>query len=261
MIRIRSRSWLRLPTPHGSEVIRSLRNPRVAAVRKLQRARERRATGLTLLEGPNVITAAVAAGVPIETMFACEDDPIAGLVPGTLTVSEDVLRAIAPTRHPRGPVATMRIPPVGTVRGTTIVAWGVSDPGNLGTIIRSCAAFDVPVMVGGGGTDPWSPKALRAAAGGHFVATMQWDVTVDELRKGERRVAAALPRGGRDPRTLPSETPWAVLVGEEAGGLPAAVITEADEAVTIPTCGAVESLNVAIAASILAYELSRRSGH
>jgi TrmH family RNA methyltransferase len=113
------------------------------------------------------------------------------------------------------------------------------------------------------GADPWAPKVLRAAAGAHFRTTLETDpdLTVADLSERGFRVVATAGTGGAPPWSLPrTKTAW--LIGEEAHGLPADVIASADQLVTIPMPGTVESLNAAAAAAILAYEAVRpdRSG-
>ncbi len=237
--------------------VRSPRNPRVAAALRLRRARERRASGLTLLEGPNLLEEAVAAGARIRQVFAAADDSRAlelasGSAAEIITVTQEVLNRLAPTQHPRGPVAVLEIPPPARVTGDALLLWGLTDPGNVGTLIRSAAAFSLSVVVGPGSADPWGPKVLRAAAGAHFRTT----VAPEGARPAATRVVT-VPRGGVAPWQLPAAPRFEVVVGSEAHGLPSQMVAAADIRVTIPMPGGVESLNAAVAGSILAYEVSR----
>jgi len=235
---------------------------------RLHEVKERRAGSLSLLEGPHLLAEAVAASCSILRVFALPDDnSAASLAIGAgaefVPVSVEVLSRLAPTQHPRGPVAVFRIPPdvvVDTFQ--TLVLWRLGDPGNVGTTIRSAAAFGLGVIAVPG-ADPWAPKVLRAAAGAHFRTTLETDpdLTVADLSERGFRVVATAGTGGAPPWSLPrTKTAW--LIGEEAHGLPADVIASADQLVTIPMPGTVESLNAAAAAAILAYEAVRpdRSG-
>lgn len=166
-----------------------------------------------------------------------------------MQVSEEVMGYLAPTLHPRGPVAVMEIPPSGTVTRACLVAYDLTDPGNLGTLIRSAAAFGMEVGVTAGSADPWSPKALRSGAGGHFATTVERGVGVDALRERGFTIVAAVPRGGAGPGVIDTIERPAFLIGSEAHGLPEEL--ETDVAITIPV--AVESLNAAVAGGIIAY--------
>ena len=181
----------------------------------------------------------------MESVFTLEEDP----VEGAIVVSAEVMRHLAPTLHPRGPVAVMRIPPSGHVTRPSLVAYDLSDPGNLGTLIRSAAAFGMDVGVTAASVDTWAPKTLRSGAGGHFATTIEQDIQIGDLRDRGFSIVAAVPRGGADPSMLRTMELPAILIGSEHHGLPDQVGADVD--VTIPI--GVESLNAAVAAGILAY--------
>ncbi len=250
--------------------VRSPRNPRVAGAVRLHRVRERRATGRTLIEGPHLLTEAVAAGTAVTTVFVLPDDtdsarPAAAAGAEVLVVTEEVLARAAPTRHPRGPLAVIEIPRGHTAGDRpTVVLWGVGDPGNAGSIIRSAAAFGFDVIAGPDTTDCWSPKVLRAGAGAHFRTTVEvgGSLSLAELTGRGFTTVAAVVQGGVAPERLRDGRPalLAVLVGDEAHGLPSDVAAGADRRVTIAMPGGVESLNAAVSAAILLYELGRGKG-
>lgn len=229
----------------------------------LHDARDRAASGRALLEGPHLLAEALATGVRVECVFAVQSDAAsaeaARLCGADLVViDERGLRRLSTTEHPQSPVAVMAIPrarpPAG---GYLLVAWAVSDPGNVGTLIRCAAAFGMGFAAGPGTADPWAPKVLRSAAGGHFRAGVARVATVDELRGGGRLLVAAVARVGIPPASLP-RSPLAILIGEEARGLPAEVVGACDLAVTIPMPGGAESLNAGVAGAIVAYEVMGR---
>jgi len=229
----------------------------------LHDARERAESGRALLEGPHLLAEALAAGMRVELVFALAADAVSAAAArehgaDLMVIDERGLRRLSTTGHPQSPVAVMVIPP-GTppAGGHLLVAWGVSDPGNVGTLIRSAAAFGMGFAAGPGTADPWAPKVLRAAAGGHFRAGVARVAAPDELRTGGRRLAATVARGGIPPAALPSG-PLALLVGDEARGLPDDLVGVCDLAVTIPMPGGAESLNAAVAGAIVAYEVAAR---
>jgi len=238
----------------------SHRNRRVAEAARLHRAEERRSRRLTLLEGPHLVEEAVKAGLPLVDIFALPDDPDAARWARSaeielVVVGEEALRRLSSTQTPQSPVAVMQIPqrPLDPGR-SVLVAWQIADPGNLGTMIRTAAAFGLDVGVMAGAVDPWSPKVLRAASGGHFQTGV---AAIEDLGTFQAIKVAAVLTGGSSPRTLPAGR-LALLIGSEAHGLPGAVVDTADVLVSIPMAGAAESLNAAAAAAILAYEASIR---
>lgn len=221
--------------------------------------------GRALLEGPHLLAEAVAAGAQVEEIFALPGDSVsaeaarncgARLIP----IDERGLRRLATTEHPQSPVAVVVIPAASLpCTGHVLAAWGVGDPGNVGTLIRCAAAFGLAFAAGPGTADPWAPKVLRAAAGGHFRRGVPRVESLQELRGEGRRLVATVARGGVHPASLPAG-PLAVLVGDEARGLPAGLVAACDLSVTIPMPGGVESLNAAVAGAIVAYELAARGG-
>jgi TrmH family RNA methyltransferase len=132
----------------------------------------------------------------------------------------------------------------------------LADPGNVGTLIRTAAAFGWDFGHSSGTADPWAPKVLRAGAGGHFRVTIGAVGSVEELDDAGLTTVATVVSGGAAPDALGSGR-FAVLVGEEAAGLPDDVVAEAALRVTVPMPGGMESLNAAIAAAIVIYELSK----
>jgi TrmH family RNA methyltransferase len=234
----------------------------VVEAASLHRARERRATGLTLLEGPHLLGEAIGAGIiPVQVFALAEDAESAVLAREhgfELHIVDDAaLLRLAGTKTPRGPVSVMRVPPSATpARPGMLVSWGVSDPGNVGTMIRTAAAFGWDFGFTPGTADPWSPKVLRSAAGGHFRLTIAGVGALSDLERWGLATAASVVIGGIDPARMGPDR-YALLVGPEASGLPREVIESASVRVTIPMPGGAESLNAAVAAAILIYEISR----
>jgi len=238
----------------------SHRNPRVAETARLHRGDDRRNRGLTLLEGPHLVEEAVAAGQRLLELYALADDRSAvgwAAAAGAelVVVGEEALKRLSSTQTPQSPLAVLEIPTRGLdASRSVLVAWRISDPGNLGTMIRTAAAFGLDVAVTAGSADLWSPKVLRAGMGGHFHTAV---VEIDGLDALEAVLVAAVMSGGVSPRDLPPGR-LAILIGSEAHGLPNEVVAQADVRVTIPMAGPTESLNAAAAATILAYEVSLR---
>lgn len=238
------------------------RNQRVVEAAHLHRARERRDRGRTLVEGPNLLGEALANAVIPEVVFAIADDRETQRLAevhdfDVMIVNNDALARVAGTKTPRGPVAVIEIP---VARSTDapglLVAWGVSDPGNLGTLIRTAAGFGWDFGHSAGSADPWSPKVLRAGAGGHFRIGIRPVESVSSLTAVGFVTVASIVANGTPPADF-GPGRYAVLVGDESSGLPPDVVEESAVTLTIPMPGGLESLNAAMAAGIIVYELSK----
>jgi TrmH family RNA methyltransferase len=141
--------------------------------------------------------------------------------------------------------------PVGT-RDIVLALWRVSDPGNVGTLLRTADAFGAGVALSPECADPVGPRAVRASAGAIFrVPLVAWD------HQPERRIAL-VAHGGAALESTPLEPPLTFLLGAEREGLPGELVAQSHK-VTIELPGVAESLNVAAAGAIALYELSRRS--
>jgi RNA methyltransferase, TrmH family len=259
------------------DVITSPSNPAVRAARKLARPSSRaRAGGRFLLEGPEGIRAALEAGHVPGSLLATERAAArhAGLVnlarqrgAQVTLVAEPVLAGMAATTTPQGLVAVLpsvlrpleALPP--SPRLVCVLA-EVRDPGNAGTVLRAADAFGADAVVTtAGSVDPESPKAVRAAAGSLFhlpvVAGVPWPALSAALRdRGLRRVGAD-PHAAATLEQAPLDEPVALVLGNEAHGLPAEVERDLDLVVRVPLAGRAESLNLAAAAAVLLYETAR----
>lgn len=228
----------------------SARDPRIVRAARLLRAPS---GGAFVVDGPELLAEARAAGLEVETVFARAE--VAG--PGDVVAGPDALRALAALGQPPQVAAIVRTPerPPLPLPPRALVLAGVTDAGNVGSIVRTAGALGLPrVEVLSGSADPWSRKALRAALGASFApGLVAHGRTLDDLRGGPP-LAAAVPRGGVAPAELPPGA--AVVLGSERDGLSDDERARCDLAVTIPAPG-FESLNVAAAAAILAWELAR----
>lgn len=192
---------------------------------------------------------AIEAGVTLERIFVVGEEDAARWGSGTevVAVTEPVMERLTPTGDAWGPVAVAQVPAREPVLShPVLVAVDIADPGNLGTMIRSAAAFGYDVVVVGG-TDPWSPKVLRSGAGGHFRSNVSRQREIPD-----REWVAAVVEGGRPPGSVQVAANHALLIGSEAHGLPRDVIEAAHQQVSIAMHD-VESLNAASAAAILMF--------
>ena len=241
-----------------SMTITSSQNEKLKTLRKLrQRRRERDRLGQFVAEGEDLLAAADAAGWVAVERFAASDSGLPGIEVDAAAL-KSVTDLASGTRtlaiYNERWLALNQIPPSGPV----VYLHGVSDPGNVGTVLRSAAAFGAScVALGPGSADPFSPKAVRASMGAIFevpvtrAAAEQLPGTTIALDAGAERTLAEVAA------ELPADAPVSLLLGAEREGLPAELIAAASTAARIPI--ATESLNAAIAASVALYELSKRS--
>jgi TrmH family RNA methyltransferase len=179
------------------------------------------------------------------------------------------MNALSPVRSPSAIVALADRPPADAAAvfarapAIAVIAVDVQDPGNLGAIIRVAEAGGAAgVIVSGASADPFGWKALRGSMGSTLrlpVGTVSNAAdAVAMARRAGYRVIATVPRGGRSPFDVNLAGSAAVLIGGEGPGLPPAIVEAADERVTIPMDGSVESLNSAVAAALMVYEARRQ---
>jgi TrmH family RNA methyltransferase len=231
------------------EPLRTHRAKTVVDAARLHRARDRSERGLTLVEGPDLLADVVAAGAVVRQVFALE-----GQATNWTPVDRRALQRLAGTKSPRGPIAVVEIPAESLDRNRDlVVSVGVSDPGNVGTIIRTAASFGWGFAYMEGSADPWSPKTIRAGAAGQFQTPVAHVESLADL--GEWSLVATVTKGGES-HVDPRSRPVALLIGEEANGLPDSMVKGSDFRLTIPTPGPTESLNAAVAAAIAMYQLS-----
>ena len=225
-------------------LITSASNPTLKLVRKLlAQKRKREELGLFAVEGEDLVAAATAAGIePIERLVAGEN------------VEPELLAAISTLPHPARVVAVYRTAALPReARETTLALWRVSDPGNVGTLLRAADAFGAAVAISEGCADPLGAKALRASAGAIFRVPL---LAFDDA-PGER--VALVAHGGTPLHELALSGPVTFVLGAERQGLPADLVEQSHKVASISTSGDAESLNVAVAGAIALYERSRQA--
>ena len=226
------------------ETIRSRQNPLVKRFIALASdGKARQEAGEYICAGRTLLEEALAAGAEIGCVLAAEDMP--GLP--CRTVTPEVLKAVSPLEHSPGPVFTVRmrpIAPAGPMR-RALVLENVQDPGNVGTVLRTAAAFGIDQVV-------------RASMGAVFrQSVVRAEITaLDEVLGGLALYGAALAPNGADARALPAG-PLAVAVGNEGRGLTAELLAQCRGTVRIPMRPGTESLNAAVAAAVLMWEMAR----
>jgi RNA methyltransferase, TrmH family len=261
----------------GGDVISSRTNARVKQLRAAFAGQVRLSSGLAAIEGEHLVEEAVRSGVELKTVFVSEGRGVPQVVPRGVEVvrlKEDVFRSAVETQAPQG-IAALFSPPVFELSevlgrdGTAaliLVAAGLQDPGNLGTLVRSAEAFGATgVLTTPGTVSAWNQKALRASVGSVFrVPVVAVEASeMEGLKERGVRLIAAVGAEGVDVRTaheMDLTGACALMIGNEGAGLAAEWMAMCDARVTIPCPGPVESLNAAVAGSLLLYEASRQRG-
>ncbi len=254
-------------------MITSLSNAKVKFVRSLARRRARYAARQFVIEGVNNIEEAIGAGITPALAFftmAAAAEPRAhallerlrAIVSPVLEVSEAVMQAMSNTETPSGILAVVPFVglPLPASPGFVLVLDAVRDPGNVGTILRSAwAAGADAVMLAAGTADPYNDKVIRSAMGAHFHVPLRvesWPAIGDMVRPIPH-IYLADARGEMVYTRADWSRPVALIVGGEAEGASDAARRLATEHVKIPMRAGAESLNAAMAATVLLFEAAR----
>ncbi|HUH91642.1 MAG TPA: RNA methyltransferase [Casimicrobiaceae bacterium] len=252
--------------------ITSRDNPRLAsAARLIASSRERRKTARCVLEGEHLVVAYCRRIGPPEVLIVAEtaqERPdvrtLIAKIPGgrTLIVADAAWSALGPVPAAAGVLAVVPTPqpPAHVPADFCLLIEDVQDPGNVGSMLRSAAAAGVAqVFLSSGCAFAWSPKVLRAGQGAHFHLEIHEDVDLPAWARAYRgrTIATAVATGESIWRTDLTGA-VALAIGNEGGGLSAALRGAADAIATIPMPGRFESLNAAAAAAVCLFECARQ---
>ena len=262
----------------------SANNPRIASLRRLSgRRKARLEAGRFVIEGPVPIAELLAAGADLDELYVdleqwaqvddrsplrsvVRDADISGVPVWGLTAS--VFASVSDTNSPQGALAlalrtVSPISEVSALDGPVLVLVDISDPGNAGTLVRAAeAAGCAGVVFAGSSTDPFGPKAVRAAAGSivrlPIAEASAVAMVLNELRASGRSLVATVVDGGVAPEATDLSVPVAILIGSEAHGLSSEVISACTATITIPMEPAAESINAAMAGAVVLFEAARQ---
>jgi TrmH family RNA methyltransferase len=214
-------------------MITSKDNEKLKLIRKLAQRSHREREGLFVAEGEDLVEAAATAGTPAEFVLRAGDDVESALLDSVSALGSGT-RVIGVYHQVWG----------GEADGFCVYLHAVSDPGNVGTIIRTAhALLDAPVVIGPGCADPFGPKAVRASMGSVFGRPPRRGGLEDVVPP----VVALVAHGGAPPDDEPVS---GLAVGSERQGLPPELVAACHRAWTVPLRGGTESLNVAAATAI-----------
>jgi len=262
-----------------TELITSAANPLIKRVRLLGDRRHRRREGAFVVRGVQPVWQAVEGGADVEVLVVAPGllrEPAATMVAGqeargvpVARLSDELFGRIADRDGPSGLAAIVR-KRAGTLAeldvrpdSVFVALHEVANPGNLGTIIRTAdAAGAAGVILTGQGTDPFDPVAVKASMGAVFGVPVAAVATADEFirwcRDGGVAVAVTSGSGSGSLWDTPIPQPLAILFGSEGTGLPENLLAAGDLSLRIPMAGTAESLNIAVAAGVVLYEVWRQ---
>ena len=244
------------------ERIVSRKNPLLQQVRRLLTSKkERLSTGLFVSDGTKLLQEAVKWWPGLETVILT--DGVEAQLPENVRVvrvPEDVMASISPMETPQGALFVCRLPKEEKFVPKTgmLLLDGVQDPGNLGTILRTADALDIPVALLEGCADPYSHKVVRASMGAVFrrpVLQVKWEEVKGAFSEAKIPVAVtALSDRAVDIREAKLNT-MAVVIGSEGQGVRREILEQADAQLIIPMNPHCESLNAAVAAAIVMWQM------
>ncbi len=263
-----------------TEYLTSLKNPRIQAIRALKERKERLAQNAFLVEGDKMVAEALASSFPVRALILREDREAPAGLPEHLPVyvlPERVCQSLSDTRTPQGIAAVVGKAPSGLggaeasapersappVPGARLIALdGVQDPGNVGTILRTADAAGLDgALLSPDCADVFSPKTLRATMGSVFRVPLEFPEHLASRLISLREAGYAVLSSQLDgmpfyQRPDPGEK-WVLIIGNEGNGVSPDVRAAATHRLRLPMRGGAESLNAAVAAGIMMYELMR----
>jgi TrmH family RNA methyltransferase len=256
----------------------ALSKVKLKLIRSLHQTRGRKETGLFLVEGPELIKEALKEDWPLNEIiashiFSSEKSGIglkklADLAEISITIcTNQDLERISDTKTPQGAIAIANCS--GKVNNREVIknpdlllfCEQISDPGNLGTLIRTADWFGIPrIILGEGSTDPFSPKVVRSSAGSIFRVRIEivrnFQAVLEKEAESGRKLYAATLKGELTPANLPNRGLRGLVIGHEKRGVSNKIAAICTSSVTIPRKGRAESLNLAVAAGIILSNLS-----
>lgn len=230
--------------------------------RLLGRRSARYDEGAFVVEGRKLIEEAVAGDWQVEAQYVAPGtEPVGGTQAVTYELAPHVIERVASTESPQPLLAVVRMRQLAVddlARASLVVVCDrIADPGNLGTILRSCEAAGVEgVVLITGSVDPFNPKVVRSSAGALFHVPVVADVALHELQRLGLALVGTSAHTGTSYTEADLTAPFALVMGSEAHGVDEQI--PIDSWLTIPHSGRAESLNVAMAATVVVFEAARQ---
>ncbi|MDO9299731.1 MAG: RNA methyltransferase [Anaerolineales bacterium] len=254
-------------------MISSPHNPKLKLIRALQgRAKERRETGAFLAEGVRLVEEAVTSNWSMR--FVLFDDTLNGRGRSQVEslrsrgvdveeVSTSLMKSLSETESPQGILAVLELTQLPIPNSPTfiLIPDQIRDPGNLGTLLRTAAAAGVQaVLLPPETTDAFAPKVVRSGMGAHFrlpIHSMTWEEIKRFCESANQRVYLA-DMDGQSCWEMDLRQPLALIIGNEAEGASESAKQLANQIISVPMTGMIESLNAGVAGSVLMFEVVRQ---
>lgn len=244
--------------------ITARKNPLLQQVKKLiSSKKEREEAGLFVADGTKLLKEAIAYWPGLDTVIL--SDGVEADIPENVRVvrvPDDVMESISPMQSPQGALFLCRLPEKAQFapKPGMLLLDGIQDPGNLGTILRTADALQIPVALLEGCADPYSHKVVRASMGAVFrtqPVSVSWEEAENACRNAGIPIGVtALSNRAKDLRR--ADVPkMAVVIGSEGQGVRPQILSSADEELIIPMNVRCESLNAAVAATIVMWQMTK----
>lgn len=239
--------------------ISSTQNSEIKNLEKLKNPKGRDLENKFLAEGIRISATLVASGMDLLQVYVTQK--MLGYALGftkeekVTIVSESVMKKISSSKSPSGLMCVFSIPEKrdSSLLNSGIVLAQISDPGNMGTLIRTAVAMNIKSIVIVEGVDPWSPKVVQSSAGTIAQANIfQWSWEQLIQNKKDLKLCALVVSEGNPPENINFKD-ILLVIGNEAHGIPKHWLSECEQKMTIPMPGNTESLNAAVAGSIAMY--------
>ena len=244
--------------------ITARKNPLLQQVKKLiSSKKEREEAGLFVADGTKLLKEAIAYWPGLDTVIL--SDGVEANIPENVRVvrvPDDVMESISPMQSPQGALFLCRLPEKAQFapKPGMLLLDGIQDPGNLGTILRTADALQIPVALLEGCADPYSHKVVRASMGAVFrtqPVSVSWEEAENACKNAGIPIGVtALSEKAKDLRKADIQK-MAVVIGSEGQGVRPQILSSADEELIIPMNVRCESLNAAVAATIVMWQMTK----
>lgn len=237
----------------------SLENKKIKLLQKLKKKKYREELSLFLVEGKHLVEEAKNAGV-LETLIVTEGETYT-LDVETMIVTKEIMKTLSDVDTPQMVLGVCRKLESQVIGRKLLLLDGVQDPGNLGTILRSSVAFHIDtVVLGPTCVDLYNPKVIRSSQGMIFhqnILTMDLTKCIQELKEKNIPIFGTKVDGGNSIKSFPKREDFAIIMGNEGNGVSTELLNMCDDYLYIDMKETCESLNVAVATSIILYELDK----